>query len=202
VNAPFLLPILGLLYIIVMGGLSLLRREGLSIRFAVESLLVTGIAAGLAWFAGLALHPVVFLILLYLVTMRVRLLVDVGNWLAGSGRFAAAGRVYRLAEQLGPDAASLTAIRLNQGVARLQSGAPQEAAALFEEILRRHEAGGREAHLGIKHEAACWYNLGVAYQRQGQMAKAMEAFRRVLEVWPVSEYARRAAQILKANQGD
>jgi len=69
-----------------MGALSLLRREGLSIRFAVESLLIIALIGGLGFVTGFVLHPVLFLILLYLVTMRVRLMVDLGNSFASRGR--------------------------------------------------------------------------------------------------------------------
>jgi len=191
-DTRFLLLLVGLLYAIMMGTLSLLRREGLSIRFLVESLIVIGLTGGLA-FLGVIIHPVVFLIVLYLVTMRVRLLVDLGNALARQKRFPAAGRIYRLAETLGPDPAGLTVIRLNQSVVRLQQGALDEAIDMLLGLLNRGDTAG----LGIKNEAACRYNLGVAYERKGQQAQAIREFRTVLEIWPVSVYARQASTALE-----
>jgi hypothetical protein len=52
-------------------------------------------------------------------------------------------------------------------------------------------------HLGIKYEAAAHYNLGLAYRRSGQESLAVGEFRQMLEVWPVSECARRAQICLK-----
>ncbi len=190
---PFTLFFIGLLYIIALGALSLLRREGLSIRFAVESLLLIGLMGGLAFVTGFVIHPVLFLIILYLVTMRVRLLVDVGNSLATRGRFAAAERIYNLAERMGPDPVSRANLAINRGVARLQQGRVDEAIVLFRGILNTRSI----ASLGIKNEAACHYNLGVAYERQGQPKEAAQAFQAVLDAWPMSEYARRAAVALE-----
>ena len=45
---PMLLMLTGLLYILAVGGLSLLRREGLSLRFALEALGISVAVAGLA----------------------------------------------------------------------------------------------------------------------------------------------------------
>jgi tetratricopeptide (TPR) repeat protein len=186
---PFTLFFIGLLYIIMLGALSLLRREGLSIRFAVESLLLIGVVGGVAFLTGFVLHPVLFLIILYLVTMRVRLLVDLGNSFAGQGRFVGAERIYNLAEQLGADQASRINIAINRGVARLQQGRVEEAISIFQGVLNT----GGTAGLGIKNEAACQYNLGVAYEKQGQLELATNSYKAVMEVWPVSEYARRAS---------
>ncbi len=195
-NSPFLLLFIGLLYIILMGALSILRREGLSIRFAVEGLLLIALIGGLAFATGYVMHPVLFLILLYLVTMRVRLMVDLGNTFASRGNLAAAERIYSLAQQLGPDPVSRVNVAINQGVVRLQKGEIDSAIMMFQEVL---SASGKTS-LGIKNEAACQYNLGVAYQRKGLEKEASRAFNAVLEVWPVSEYARRAAVAL-ARQG-
>ncbi len=191
-NSPFLLILIGLLYILVMGALSVLRREGLSLRFAVESLLVIAVVVGLAFATGFVLHPLLFLILLYLVTMRARLLVDLGNSLASRRRFSTAERIYDLALSLGADPIIRANIAINRGVARLQKGAPGEAIAIFQQVLESRA----NISLGIKNEAACQYNLGVAYQREGREKESAQAFRAVLDVWPVSEYARRATAAL------
>ena len=68
---PLLLLLTGLLYVLFFGGLSLLRREGLSVRFAVESVVITLVVVGLTYFADLQITPVVFLVVLYLLTLRV-----------------------------------------------------------------------------------------------------------------------------------
>src|SRR5512138_3559841 len=134
-NSPFLLLFIGLLYIIVMGALSLLRREGLSIRFAVESLLLIALIGGLAFVTGYVMHPVLFLVVIYLVTMRVRLMVDLGNSFASRGRFDAAQRLYHFAQWLGPDPVSQVNIAINQGVLRLQRRELDEAIGMFREVL-------------------------------------------------------------------
>ena len=74
-NAVLLL-LVGCAYVVLVGGLSLLRREGLSLRLAVEAALIILLAIGLVVVTGLVIHPVLFLLFLYVVTMRVRILVD------------------------------------------------------------------------------------------------------------------------------
>ncbi len=64
---------------------------------------------------------------------------------------------------------------------------------MFEGVLQ--ECG--KGHLGLKYEAACHYNLGVTYRRKQSEARATAEFNKVLEVWPVSEYARRAQAALQ-----
>lgn len=182
-----LLALVGLLYVLFSGILSFFRREGLSMRFTIEAVLLTAIAAA-ATLAGWALPPVVFLFLLYLITMRVRLLVDFGNTLARRGNHATAERVYGLAEHLWPDEAGRLLVKLNQGVLDLQRGRLEKSVAAFREVLAAAERG----YLGVKSQSACYYNLGVAYQRQGQDAQATLAFNSVLDTWPASEYARYA----------
>ncbi len=200
IDTPFSLFLIGLLYIIVIGAMSLLRREGLSVRFAVESLVLIALVGGLAFLTGIVLHPVIFLILLYLITMRVRLLVDLANSFAIRGNFPVAERIYNLAERSGADPASRVNLAINRGVARLQQGKLDEAIGMFLEILKTN---GKPS-LGIKHEAACYYNLGVAYERKGQKDDASRSFKLVLDVWPVSEYARRASVALarQAHEGE
>src|SRR4030066_2487273 len=95
--------VIGLVYIVVFGGMALLRREGLSIRFAVESVCITAIAVILVVLSPIQIHPVLFLLLLYVITLRVRLLVDVANSFASRGRYVQAERIYNLASHLWPD---------------------------------------------------------------------------------------------------
>ncbi len=192
INSPFLLFFIGLWYIIVMGAIALMRRESLSIRFAVESLLLIALIGGLAFPTGFVLHPAIFLILLYLVTMRVRLMVSLGDAFASQGNFRAAERMYNLAQWLVPDAASRMSIDISRGIVRLQKGELNEATAIFQEAL----AARGKSNLGIMNEASCQYHLGVAYQRKGQEKEAAQAFNAVLHLWPLSEVARRAAVAL------
>jgi tetratricopeptide (TPR) repeat protein len=188
-----LLTLIGLLYVLVFGGLSWLRREGAPTRLAIEGVALTLLIAGLAALTGAAPNPVLLLALLYLVTMRARLLSDVGNWLARRGDHGAAGRAYDLALRLWPDEASRLVVRLNQGVLALHRGQPDQAIAIFREVLAA--AGG--GYLGIKYESACHYNLAVAYQKQGLDAQAVLEFNAVLDTWPASEYARYASIALE-----
>ena len=192
-SLPVLLLLEGLLFIVLFGGLSWLRREGLSGRFAIEALILTLVASGLTALTGFPTHPVVFLIILYLVTMRARLLVDVGNILAQRGQYAQADRLYALAMRLWPDSSGRLIVQVNQGVSRLQQGTLDEAITIFKDVLQKAGQG----YLGIKYEAAAHYNLGVAYRRKAMEAQATVEFNAVLDTWPVSEYARRARAALE-----
>jgi tetratricopeptide (TPR) repeat protein len=193
VSLPVLLLLVGFAYIILFGGLALLRREGLSLRFAIEALVITGLVSGLAALTSLSVHPVFFLLLLYLITMRVRLLVDVGTFLARRGRFSQAERVYQLATRLRPDQTGSLVIQVNRGTALLQSGKPDEAIAVLNGVLEKSGQG----YLGVKYEVATHYNLAVAYLRKNKEAQAIIEFNAVLDTWPASEYARHAAQALE-----
>src|SRR5512135_1832349 len=102
-SLPFLIGLIGLVYILLFGVMALLRREGLSIRFAIESLCVTAIAVILVALTPVKIHPVLFLILLYLITLRVRILVDLANTFARRGRFTQAEKIYNFASHLWPD---------------------------------------------------------------------------------------------------
>jgi hypothetical protein len=113
-DSPLVIPIVGLIYLLGFGALSYLRRQGLSARFAIEGLVITAIAFALRY-AGLPVHPVAFLGVLYLITMRARLLVDIGNWFSARGQFGRALALYRLALQLGPDAGSRHIVLLQPG---------------------------------------------------------------------------------------
>jgi len=192
VSLPVLILLEGLLFIALFGGLSWLRREGLSGRFAVEALILTIVASGLTALTNLT-NPIVFLIVLYLATMRVRLVVDVGNLLAQRGQFAQADRLYALAMRLWPDSAGCLIVQVNQGVSRLQQGANDQAVGIFKDVLQKASQG----YLGVKYEAAAHYNLAVAYRRKGMDAQATAEFNAVLDAWPVSEYARRAKAALE-----
>jgi tetratricopeptide (TPR) repeat protein len=186
-----LILLIGMLYTLFFGGLSLLRREGLSTRFAIEALLLTLITALLTTLTNFYVHPVLFLIVIYIFTMRVRLLIDFGTFFASQRRFELADRIYKLGWRLGTDSANQIALRLNQAILLLQRGQIDQAIADLQSILEQKN------ELGFKHEAACHYNLGVAWQRQGQTHRALQEFEAVIECWPASEFARRAATVIE-----
>jgi len=188
----------GLVFTALFGGLSWLRREGLSTRFAVEFLLLTGAAALLVWRAGVSIHPVAFLLVLYLVTFRVRLLVDGANLFARRGQFGRAWSLYQLAGSLWPDQAGKLILRVNEATARLQQGALDEAISGYQQVLEEKGHG----YLGVKYEAAARYNLGVAYRRKKLLPQASTEFRAVIDTWPGTVYARQAALALEQLRKD
>ncbi|MEW5870695.1 MAG: tetratricopeptide repeat protein [Chloroflexota bacterium] len=192
-NPPVILLIEGFAFIVLFGLISLLRREGLSMRFAIETVILTLAASGFCALTGYSFHPVLFLVLIYLITMRVRLLVDLGNIFAQRTRFAQAEGLYRLALRAWPDPSSRLIVQVNQSTACLQQNKLDEATSKLTEILQ--QAG--QGYLGIKYEAAAHYNLGVAYLRQNMDARATAEFNAAIDTFPASEYARRAETALE-----
>ncbi len=187
-SLPTLIILIGLAYVVLFGGLSLLRREGLSSRFAIEAMAITLLISGLAAFASLQIHPIFFLVILYLLTMRVRLLVDIGNFFAQRGQFDRANRIYLLAERAWPDQTGQLVVQVNRATALLQNGSLDQAILVFTEVLQKASHG----YLGVKYEAASHYNLGVAYREKDMETQAKREFKAVLETWPASQYAHRA----------
>jgi tetratricopeptide (TPR) repeat protein len=196
VNPLLLLLLEGLSFVVVFGALSLFRREGLSIQFAVEVVIITVIAAGLTAFTPFPVNPILLLIVIYLVAMRVRLLVDLGTLLAQRGQFARADRVFALALRLWPDDAGRLIVQVNQGAAYLKQNILDKAIAIFQDVLQKAGQG----YLGVKYEAAAHYNLGVAYRRKKMDAQSAVEFNAVLDTWPTSVYARRAEMALEQNR--
>ncbi len=188
-----LIGLIGLLFIVLFGGISLLRREGLSTRFALEALCITAIAFLLAVFTPVQIHPVLFLVLLYAITMRVRLLVDLANTFARSGRTSRAERIYGYAAHLWPDPTNRLIIMVNHAVLLLQENKLEESIALFKEVLDQANKGS----LGVKYEAAAHFNLGVAYSRSHNSPLATVEFNAAIDTWPGSLYAQRAHQALE-----
>ena len=180
-----------LLFIACFGGLSLLRREPRSARFALESLVLGGAIVGLAWTTRTPLSPLAFFLVLYLVAMRSRLLVEVANLLARQGRISAALRLYAWALRLAGDATSRVVVQVNRAAALLLGGRVAEVVTLLEGVL----APGHG--LGIKWEAAAHYNLGQAYVRQGQTGLGRAQFHEVIALLPGSPYAQHAARALE-----
>jgi tetratricopeptide (TPR) repeat protein len=190
-HPALLILLVGLLYLLGFGALSFMRRQGLSTRFAIEGLIITALGAALA-FASVPFHPVIFLIVIYLVTMRVRLLVDLGNWFTSRKQYARALALFRLALQLGPDAVSHQIVLINHGVTQLGMQDPEAAyltlsEALTEEVVRP----------GAKYLAAGYYNLGLACRRTGREAEAVRRFNEAIDALPNSIYAHGARQALK-----
>jgi tetratricopeptide (TPR) repeat protein len=193
VDPTLLLILTACLFILIFGGLSLFRREGLSVQFALEAAALTILLVGGSWLTGIRVSPFLLLILLYLVTMRSRLLVDVANMLAQRRRYDAAFRLYRLALAWWPDASSRLIVLVNHGAAELHSGQIEAAIRTFEGVLE----GERRSRLGLKYEAACHYNLGYAYERTGEDAKAAAQYNEAIDVLPGSVYAKAAQSALK-----
>lgn len=192
-SLPALLLMTGFAYTLIWGGLSFLRREGQSLRFVLEAVVITLAFSGLAQWGNVRTHPALFFVILYLVTMRVRLLVDLGNIFAKRAQFELADKLYNLAANLWPDATNSLIVKVNQGASLLQQKKLDEAIAIFNDILEQAKQG----YLGVKYESAAHYNLGVAYLRKNLEAQAVVEFNAVLDTWPASEYARRAASALE-----
>ena len=192
-----LIAIIGLVYILIVGGMSLLRREGLSNQFAFEVLGITALVVAGAALTNTPVDPILFLIVVYLFSMRARLLVDLGDFLSGRGRQRDAMAVLQLALRLFPDRSTRLIVLISMGIVQLRRQSPESAQALFETVLGEGEQGG----LGVKYEAACHYNLGLALQRQGKEAEAVRQFNEAIETFPTSVYGRAAAQALAQRRG-
>jgi len=183
---PYLvLPLISLFFVLIFGGLSLLRHEDLSTQFALEVLVLTGVALFLSWGLGVIIHPILFLIFVYLLSMRGRLLVDVANPLSMRGKHQIAESLFRLALRLRPDAVTRLIVLINYGVTHLRQGKLKETIEILEEVLSAKQLGT----LGPKYEAACRYNLGLAYLRAGKEGKAVREFNEVIDLMPGSLYA-------------
>lgn len=191
---PYLLQLLiGGLFILVFGGLSFTRREGLSAQFALEAIALTALLVGGSRLLNITISPFLFLGILYLVTMRSRLTVDIANLLARRGSYDWAHRLYKLCLAWWPDASSRLIVQTNQGAALLYQGQLDSAISTLEAVLKVEE----RPRLGFKYEAACRYNLGLAYEQKGESAKATVQFSEVIDLLPGSPYAKAAQAALK-----
>lgn len=195
-ESPLVIPLIGLVYVLGFGALSYVRGQGLSVRFAVEGLLFTAIGAALKY-ASVPIHPLLFLIALYLLTMRVRLLVDMGNWFCGKGKVKEALALYRLALKVRPDVASRQLVLINRGVAQLRNTDPEGAYVTLTQALM-----GERGQIGARHWAACYYNLGLACRRTGREAEAIRRFNEAVDAWPNSIFGEAAARELKKGSKD
>jgi len=193
-HPSLVISLVGFIFVLGFGALSYMRRQGLSARFAVEGLIVTGVGA-VCSYAVAPVNPLLFLVILYLITMRVRLLADLGNGLTGRKQYEQALSVYRFALRLGPDTSSRQIILINRGVTQLCMKAPEAAVTSLEEAL-----GCEEARLGAKYLAAGHYNLGLAYRRVGREAEAIRHFNQAIDAWPTSVYAAHARAALEQSR--
>lgn len=196
VNGYWLLIFEGLLFILAFGGLTQIRREGLTTQFIIESMGVTILAVLASLATAQPIHPLAFLIVLYLATMRVRLTIDLANWLAQSGRGRLAMRLYEVASLLGPDPSGRVLIDINRTALLLIVGRTAAVIPTLERVL----AEAAETHLGFKHEAVARYNLGLAYLNVGREGEAVEQFDAVMSLWPGSGYAERAESALSGRR--
>ncbi len=191
-SLPLMIGLIGLLYILVFGGMSLLRREGLSVRFAVESICITAIVYILAVLTPIQIHPVFFLLLLYVITLRIRLLVDLANFFARRGRVVQTEAIYKFALRLWPDPTGELIIKVNHATLLIMDDRIEEAIAMFSDVLKQSGTG----YLGVKYETAAHFNLGVAYQRKNNPSMATIEFNSAIDTWPGSLYAQRAQRAL------
>jgi tetratricopeptide (TPR) repeat protein len=191
---PYLLLVLiASLFALLFGGLGYVRREGLSIQFALEVAGLTALLVGGSWLLGIELNPFLFLILLYVVTLRSRLTVDVANILARRKQYNLAFKLYELSLAWWPDAASRLIVLTNRGAAELYGGQVKAAIDTLEGVLEIEE----RPRLGLKYEAACRYNLGWAYEQNGEDAKAIAQYNEVIDLLPGSLYGQAAQAALK-----
>jgi len=181
---------------VIFGSLSLVRREGLSVQFAIEILAFTGLVVAGTWVTQTSVHPILFLVVVYLLSMRGRLLVDLANLLSNRGRQRDSMRVLELAQKTFPDRNTQLVILVNMGIVQLRRKNPASAQELFEKVLGEGEAGG----LGIKYEAACHYNLGVALQELGKEAQAVHEYNEAISTLPSSIFARGATIALEKHR--
>ena len=187
-SLPLLLLLEGFLFVVMFGGLSLLRREGLSSQFAVETVFLTLVCAGITWLTPVAIDPLFFLVLIYVISMRIRLLVDGGTLFARRKQFKTSNAFFNLATRLFPDRSCRAIILVNHAASLIQQGDFDKSTGMLNEIIEKAKEGG----VGIKYEAAAYFNQGVIYQKKNQDSAAIIAFNKVIEVFPVSLYAKKA----------
>ncbi len=191
-NLVLILLAVGFCYVAIFGGLAWLRREGLSLQFALEGLGITAAFALLGLSGTLVPHPILLLVILYLLTMRVRLLVDLARVLRNTLPPARLLGFYEAALRLWPDASGYVIAQIDRGATLLRAGRPQEAAEALESALVRRPT----RHFNPRYEAACHYNLGLAYQRLGKKDLAIVHFNQVIEALPGTVYAHLAQRAM------
>jgi tetratricopeptide (TPR) repeat protein len=188
-----LILILGLSYAVLFGLLSRIKREGVSLQFTLESILITLIVAGVGFLTRSNINPILFLVFIYLVTMRSRLLTDVANMLSGRGRQKDAVAILQVALSLFPDKQTRLIVLTNMGIVQLLRKNPASAEAILSSVLDAAKEGG----LGIRYRAACHYNLGIALRKLGQEARSVQHFREAAEIFPGSAHGKAAEKALE-----
>ncbi len=186
-----LIAFVGLAFIGLFGFLSKTRQEPLSLRFAVEGLVITGGAIGLVRL-GYRVNPILFFFILYMVTLRGRWLTDVGNFLSARGRYRDSLIAYDLAVHLHPDALTRALAEMNRAVVLFRLGHVEKARRTLERLLAAREQVG----FSPKHVAAIHYNLGIIARRQGENQVARQHFEAAVEAAPHTIYAFGAQQAL------
>lgn len=192
VDPTLLLILTAGLFVLVFGGMSLLRREGLPIQLAVEAIVLSALIIGGSWLLGVSFSPIALLVILYLVTMRSRLIVDLANLFARRERYSTAFGLYKLGLAWFPDASSRLVVLANRGAAELYSGQTEAAIATLQGVLRPENQG----RLGPRYEAGTRYNLGLAHERKGEAALAIQFYTEVVDMLPGSPFARAAQAAL------
>jgi tetratricopeptide (TPR) repeat protein len=193
-HPSLLILLIGLLYVLGFGALSFMRRQGLSGRYAIEGIIVTAVGAVLP-LISVPVNPLIFMIVIYLVTMRVRLLVDLGNLFTSRKRYEQALDLYRFALRLWPDDISRQIVMINRGVTQFRMNEPEAAHRTLEEALATEQF--RPA---AKYLAAGYYNLGLACRRIGREAEAIRHLNQAIDTLPTSIYAHGARQALKEHK--
>ena len=192
-NPHLIILLIGSFYIVLFGGLSLIRREGLSLQFALEVLGLTALVEAFSILTGTMVDPIMYFIIIYLFSMRVRLIVDLANLISNRGRQRDAINLLQFASRLYPDHSTRMIVLVNMGIVQLRRQNPESARELFNQALEQSKAGG----LGLKYEAACRYNLALALQQLGKDAEAVRQFNETISVFPTSIYSRAAEKALE-----
>lgn len=191
-----LILLLGFSYALLFAVMGIIRGEGFSMHFTLEAVLITLIVAAGDFITTSVVHPVLFLVFVYLLTMRSRLLVDLANLMSNRGRQRNAIAVLQSALRLFPDKPARLIIYVNMGIVQLRRKNPASAQKLFEMVLEEAEDGG----LGIRHRAAVHYNLAVALQKQGKEAPAVKHFREAADGYPGSPFSKAAQKALETRR--
>lgn len=181
-----------LLFILAFSLLSQLRKEGFPLQLAYETLGIALVAIVIMLTTGRPFDPILFLVVTYLLVMRTRLAVDLGNLLARQGHHQAALALFDLALRLKPDGVGRTTALINAGVSHVRGGDYEQAISTLERVLQMNPGS-----LVPRYEAASRYNLGVAYEKAGRIKEAMQQYRQVIQVFPDSLYAKGAREAMK-----
>jgi tetratricopeptide (TPR) repeat protein len=181
----------GLLYIALFEALFYLRQQGISLQFTLEALLATAVGTAIAF----TIYPVnlaIFLAVLYLVTMRGRLLIDLANWFTRRRNYSKACAIFEAALRLFPDPVIQCSVLVNRGNTELAMLQAEAANRTLKEAL-----SGVKLKRGALYQAAGYYNLGIACRRTGRHKEAAKCFLDAKSAMPNSIYAYAAERALK-----